>query len=218
MERGRAVSCPVCDRLFSLQTINSHIDACLQRSAGPVKERSRPEPASSSGSGDSEADAGQGAAFRRGTKRKIEGSPPASAEGSGSKQSTLTFGKRKASERETAWQEHPPPTKNPRLDTLKNSFCDTPDKAVCASSHVADQVRRPLAEAMRPKSIEGYVGQEAMLGRDSLLKTALESGQVPSLIFWGPPGCGKVRVPNVVHEHLLVYLVAVYHRSGIFRP
>ena len=204
MEQDTAVSCPVCDQAFSLQTINSHIDVCLQRSPESVKEQNRSEPASSSCSGDLEADTGQAAVFRRGVKRKIEESPPASAEGSGSKQSTLAFGKRKPSVRQTAWQEHLPSTKNPRLDSLKKSSCDIPDNAVRAPSHDANSVC-PLAEVMRPKSIENFVGQEAVLGKDSLLKTVLESGQVPSLIFWGPPGCGKVRVPSVVCECLFVY-------------
>lgn len=203
MEQGTAtVTCPVCDQPFSLQTINSHIDVCLQRSPESAKEQSRSELAPSNCSGDSEADTGQGAVFRREVTRKIEGSSP---EGSCSKQSTLTFGKRKPSERQTAWQEHLPSTKKPRLDSLKNnSSCETPDKAVCAPSHDTGPVC-PLAELMRPKSIENYVGQEAVLRKDSLLKTVLESGQVPSLIFWGPPGCGKVRVPSVVCEHPFVY-------------
>lgn len=50
----------------------------------------------------------------------------------------------------------------------------------------------PLAEAMRPSTVDDFVGQEAAVGRSSILRTVLDSGEVPSLIFWGPPGCGKV--------------------------
>ena len=56
----------------------------------------------------------------------------------------------------------------------------------------AGELSAPLAEVMRPTSIEEYVGQEGIIGKNAILRTILESGQVPSLIFWGPPGCGKV--------------------------
>ena len=55
-----------------------------------------------------------------------------------------------------------------------------------------DSLGIPLAEAARPSKIHEYVGQHSVLGKDSMLYTVLESGDLPSLIFWGPPGCGKV--------------------------
>ena len=50
----------------------------------------------------------------------------------------------------------------------------------------------PLAEQMRPLTLEDYVGQDQAVGRDKLLRSLLDSHQIPSMIFWGPPGCGKV--------------------------
>ena len=50
----------------------------------------------------------------------------------------------------------------------------------------------PLAHLVRPTSIDEFVGQEGVIGKNSFLRTILETGDVPSLIFWGPPGCGKV--------------------------
>lgn len=50
----------------------------------------------------------------------------------------------------------------------------------------------PLADVVRPTTIEEFVGQDKVVGADSFLRTALKTGDVPSLIFWGPPGCGKV--------------------------
>ena len=55
-----------------------------------------------------------------------------------------------------------------------------------------DSLTVPLAEAARPSKIHEYVGQDSVLGKESMLYTVLESGDLPSLIFWGPPGCGKV--------------------------
>ena len=50
----------------------------------------------------------------------------------------------------------------------------------------------PLAELVRPTSLEEFVGQSEVVGTSSGLHSVIQSGDVPSLIFWGPPGCGKV--------------------------
>ena len=56
------------------------------------------------------------------------------------------------------------------------------------------ELSAPLAEMMRPSTISDYVGQENVIGKNAILRSILESGNVPSLIFWGPPGCGKVYI------------------------
>lgn len=50
----------------------------------------------------------------------------------------------------------------------------------------------PLAEKMRPTSLLGYIGQSHIMGKRSMLLQLLEKGEVPNIILWGPPGCGKV--------------------------
>ena len=50
----------------------------------------------------------------------------------------------------------------------------------------------PLAERMRPCGLQDYVGQTKVVGNNSLLRSLLETNEVPSMILWGPPGCGKV--------------------------
>ncbi len=50
---------------------------------------------------------------------------------------------------------------------------------------------RPLAERMRPTTLEEFVGQHRLLGQDSSLRASIEGGDLPSLVLWGPPGCGK---------------------------
>ena len=52
----------------------------------------------------------------------------------------------------------------------------------------------PLAERVRPKDLEDYVGQDKAVGKESMLYSLLSSDHIPSIILWGPPGCGKVRI------------------------
>lgn len=64
------------------------------------------------------------------------------------------------------------------------------------------ELSAPLAEVMRPSSIDEYVGQEGVIGKNTILRSILESGEVPSLIFWGPPGCGKVIQTDLIFNSL----------------
>lgn len=62
----------------------------------------------------------------------------------------------------------------------------------------------PLAERMRPNSIDDIVGQEHITGKGSMLRTALENGTIPSMILWGPPGVGKTTLANIITQTLKV--------------
>lgn len=53
--------------------------------------------------------------------------------------------------------------------------------------------RVSLVEKMKPTSITTYIGQKQIVGPGMVLNHLLEKGEIPSMIFWGPPGCGKVK-------------------------
>lgn len=57
---------------------------------------------------------------------------------------------------------------------------------------------RPLADRLRPQSLKEMVGQETIIGKGSFVRELVESGQVASLIFWGPPGCGKTTLARIL--------------------
>ncbi len=56
----------------------------------------------------------------------------------------------------------------------------------------------PLPERMRPRTLDEIAGQEAVVGPDGFLRRAIASDRVPSLVFWGPPGCGKTTLARVI--------------------
>jgi putative ATPase len=60
------------------------------------------------------------------------------------------------------------------------------------------QPRPPLAERMRPRSLDEFVGQEHLVGRGRFLSSVLQAEQPPSLIFWGPPGSGKTTLAHLI--------------------
>jgi putative ATPase len=60
----------------------------------------------------------------------------------------------------------------------------------------------PLAERMRPKSLSDYIGQQHLVGKDAVLRKAIESGNIPSMLFWGPPGVGKTTLAFIIAETL----------------
>ncbi len=60
----------------------------------------------------------------------------------------------------------------------------------------------PLAERMRPTTLDELIGQEHLTGKGSILRTAIEHGQIPSMILWGPPGVGKTTIANIIAHTL----------------
>ena len=62
----------------------------------------------------------------------------------------------------------------------------------------------PLSERMRPAKLDELVGQEHLVGKGSILRTAIENGNIPSMIFWGPPGSGKTTIANIIAHTLNV--------------
>jgi len=77
---------------------------------------------------------------------------------------------------------------------------DTPERA-----HPADA---PLAERMRPQSFDDLVGQEDIVGKDRPLRNAIEVDRLSSVILWGPPGCGKTTLAQLISRYTKAHFVA----------
>ena len=62
----------------------------------------------------------------------------------------------------------------------------------------------PLAERMRPSTLDELFGQQHLTGKGSILRNAIEHGTIPSMILWGPPGVGKTTIANIIAKTLSV--------------
>ena len=67
----------------------------------------------------------------------------------------------------------------------------------------------PLADRMRPASLEEFVGQEHLLGKGKLLRRIIDGDELHSLIFWGPPGTGKTTLAHIIAEATRAHFIAI---------
>ncbi|XP_045616097.2 ATPase WRNIP1 [Procambarus clarkii] len=77
---------------------------------------------------------------------------------------------------------------------------DTLPVATQYSEQKSDNNGVPLAEKMRPVTLDNYIGQDSILHSNSFLKTLIVQDNFINMILWGPPGCGKTSLANIIHE------------------
>ncbi|XP_030630674.1 ATPase WRNIP1 [Chanos chanos] len=209
------VKCPVCAGDFEHFIINAHLDKCLQNNdnqgapslpesfpqSGPPSKKSRISkevPSSPAHAASSEAP---------GTATKSSRSAPVfpvfqnKPKGFGhlEKNSTLNSidqGTKRTTPDDGNMQEEE------RVSDIAS--CTRDIKPMSSKTTFAPSTRallnidKPLAEKMRPSTLEEYFGQNKVVGEHTLLRSLLQSQEIPSLIFWGPPGCGKTTLAHII--------------------
>ena len=191
------VECPVCSRSFVNWTINQHIEECLSRNDDNIptvkKEVNKNKPSSVKLSKSPET-----AQNKKNVKSPcINGSKlsksPESTENRRNKPGSFTSPPLKRARVDNSQAtsvvkqngEH-----NQKMPTMVSSKQNTHQEVPEAKTKKSKFV--PLAEKLRPQTLQEYVGQTQILSDKSMLKRLLEAVEIPSMIFWGPPGCGKV--------------------------
>lgn len=74
------------------------------------------------------------------------------------------------------------------------------DQASIFDTNKANSSSTPLADRMRPKTLEEFEGQEHILGKDKILRKLIENDSITSMILWGPPGTGKTTIARIIAE------------------
>ncbi len=67
----------------------------------------------------------------------------------------------------------------------------------------------PLAASLRPESLDEYIGQKHLVGEGAILRKAIESGVIPSMILWGPPGVGKTTLAHIIANRLFLPFISL---------
>ncbi|KAM6989149.1 ATPase WRNIP1 [Tautogolabrus adspersus] len=87
-------------------------------------------------------------------------------------------------------------------ENLKSQLSGSLGPIVKASNKIPPRslltMDKPLAETLRPHTLEEYFGQNKVVGQETLFRSLLDSQEIPSLILWGPPGCGKTTLAHII--------------------
>ncbi|KAJ7338474.1 hypothetical protein JRQ81_012356 [Phrynocephalus forsythii] len=207
------VSCPVCSRELPVAHINAHLDRCLQQQQGE--------------GGEAEEAAGGRSGINRNSPDATRMSPPQpyskkmrlskSPEGSkkeeeesGSSPSSAPvfplFHKNRNSgggKPETSRGAAASPThkkgEETQLDGGKVAIGAEVSVPELSGETLAQKLEgKPLADKLRPSHLGDYMGQNQVLGEQTLLRSLLEAHEIPSIILWGPPGCGKTTLAHII--------------------
>ncbi|XP_020778953.1 ATPase WRNIP1 isoform X2 [Boleophthalmus pectinirostris] len=204
-----SVQCPVCLKIFKQSTINRHLDVCLlggtadsspmtvdesvppavkkMRTAETVLQTSAP-PSSTAGSTSSSP------MFAMFQPNKNKSPAPNERQGKlFSKQNSgniINKGIKRGLEEES---EQESTSKMSETGASSNG-----EVSKDLARRILFTLDKPLAEILRPKSLEEYFGQNKVVGEHTLLRSLLETQEIPSLILWGPPGCGKTTLAHII--------------------
>lgn len=203
-----AVKCPVCSGEFQTSEINSHLDTCLDQGwkSGEEKEKKKEEesvgPPAKKTRVSSEAKSGLGAGT---SGPEVKPNRPSGAvfsmfNNNNNNKSCVSY---KQAATEVLTRGTASPSNAAASASLPGSAPGTRKRLSDESEALNQKLLnsdKPLAEKMRPSTMEEYFGQNKVLGEHTLLRALLQSQEVPSLILWGPPGCGKVSDRHPQHH------------------
>ncbi|XP_041659951.1 ATPase WRNIP1 [Cheilinus undulatus] len=212
-----SVQCPVCFQDFTPSTINGHLDVCLLNTvadSGPSTTDGTEPPIKKS------RISAEAASPSTSVNRPTVSSPSSSSSRSGTTSSSVfsLFQGNKSktptqSERIGALAGKQTANKGLKRTLLRDSepgpagsdngqLPGSNGPAMKISSSIPPRslltMDKPLADTLRPNTLEEYFGQSKVVGQETLLRSLLDSQEIPSLILWGPPGCGKTTLAHII--------------------
>ncbi|KAM4729055.1 ATPase WRNIP1 [Anableps anableps] len=203
---SNSVNCPVCFKDFTPGTINGHLDVCLLSGAadsspsaavelGPLVKKPRiSEPVNDSVSSSTPMAGTQTSSsvfsLFQANKGKLDAQPDRSAVFTGKRSPVSAFSKgtKRVLTEAGSGSAGTPSVSNHEAEKDSNHL----------SPRTVFSLNKPLAEVLRPNTLEDYFGQNKVVGQQTLIRSLLESQEIPSLILWGPPGCGKTTLAHII--------------------
>jgi len=200
---NNSVKCPICDKYVTISGINAHIDSNCQfnivQTDGTVKDEvdDRNGPINSnhthlSASSVEKKKTVQSTLFGQRPNRKRSNDDNLNENVSVHSISNFKSMENNNSNHSDKKMKIEEKISSPKFDINRKY-----DNNYSGNSNRINQKRKenkkqlPLAELVRPKTLDDYFGQEELMGENSILKTLIKENKVPSLIFWGPPGVGN---------------------------
>lgn len=163
-------NCPICDKTFNQSEIEKHVNKCIFLNSTNEHEEQQ--------------------------KRKRSISPVLSSVKQKSPQTVISSPTKKLKDEKTAAFLHPTTSNSTQNKNEVNEFREVWGEKDAKNKHNFT----PLAKQLQPKLLDDFYGQNHVLGKNTVLRTLLEKGEIPNMILWGPPGCGKTSLSNVIHE------------------
>ncbi|XP_026570781.1 ATPase WRNIP1 [Pseudonaja textilis] len=206
------VNCPVCLVELPSARINSHLDTCLQLQdegenlfSGVVGSRSSSAPKPTAGTGLpplTQQPCSKKMRLSQSPERKNQEEEPRNDLGSSPVFSLFHRGRNpggaQAGVSRGAVTSPNPGKGEERRGENPERAPDALEPLLKGESLAQKLEGKPLADKMRPSHLGDYVGQNQVLGKETLLRSLLEAHEIPSLILWGPPGCGKTSLAHII--------------------
>lgn len=190
----KQISCPICERSFPQSDIEEHCSRCifLHCSQDENKRKRSPSPVLASSGAKSKVTINQ--------KSPRDLHNP-------SKMFESCTNRNKSDNLAPLFTKSNANSSNSSSSSMLGTHCNVDeDKQESNSAKRSEKkpydlsFKVPLALQVQPKSLDDFFGQHHILGKGTVLRSLLEKGEIPNMILWGPPGCGKTSLSRVVQE------------------
>ncbi|XP_070603261.1 ATPase WRNIP1 isoform X1 [Erythrolamprus reginae] len=197
------VSCPVCLVELPSARINSHLDTCLQLPGEELEGRSNSASKPTAGAGLpslAQRPCLKKMRLSQSPERRNKEEEPGNDLGTPPVFSLFHRGRNSGGAQAGGSPRGAVTSPNPgKGEERRGENPELAPEALLRGETLTQKLEgKPLADKLRPSHLGDYVGQNQALGKETLLRSLLEAHEIPSLILWGPPGCGKTTLAHII--------------------